>query len=164
MFQLTASVFPCTCGVPFASRSVDVGGSATLEFKKYTGCDSGFPYRALSTLKEPLAQSYCHSLRQRFKKNAQLPYASEEWLVRTYISVKLILSASVMLSSARYAAAKALRIVEPYLLYYSLLNTSRALVLLVPEQRWDDGKLLDETTHTKVLNVTAVDRFPLASV
>lgn len=59
-----------------------------------------------------------------------------------------------MLSSANYAAMKGLRIVEPYLLYYSLFNTSRALVLLVPEQEWQDGRLLEESTHEKVRNVT----------
>jgi len=60
-----------------------------------------------------------------------------------------------MLSSANYAGGKGLRIVEPYLLYYALFNTSRALVLLVPEQQWQDGKLLEESTHEKVRNVTA---------
>jgi hypothetical protein len=117
---------------------------ATL--RQYSGGSVDFPYQALSGLEGREVELYCNSLRQRFQRASLLPDAVEEWLVRTYAAAKLILSASVMLSSAKYAADHALRIVEPYLLYYALLNTSRALVLMVPEQSWNDGKLLDETT------------------
>jgi hypothetical protein len=103
---------------------------------------------------DSFVESYCSALRQRFQRQTSLPNAIEEWFFRTYASVKLILSSTVMLSSANYAAEKGLRIVEPYLLYYALFNTSRALVLLFPEQQWQDGKLLEESTHEKVRNVT----------
>jgi hypothetical protein len=71
---------------------------------------------------------------------ATWPASPEEWFIRRYAAVKLILSSTVMLSSANYAIARGLRIVRPYLLYYALFNTSRALVLLVPEQIWQHGK------------------------
>jgi hypothetical protein len=58
-----------------------------------------------------------------------------------------------MLSSAEFATARNLRIVEPYLLYYALFNSSRALFLMIPEQSWNDGGILDDPTHLKVQNV-----------
>jgi hypothetical protein len=124
-------------------------------FRKYTGSSIDFEYRALANLEPEVVESYCGSLRRRFKTKAISLEAVEEWLVRTYSAVKLILSATVMVSSAEYASERALRIVEPYLFYYSLLNSSRALLVLVPEQPWNDAKLLDETTHMKILNITA---------
>ena len=122
-------------------------------FQSITNASTEFPYESLSTLKETLVKSYCDGLRRRFQKRTKLANANEEWFFRTYVGVKLILSSTVMLSSARYAVKKGLRVVEPYLLYYALLNTSRALVLMIPEQEWRDGELF-EATHQKVRNVT----------
>jgi hypothetical protein len=124
-------------------------------FQRHTGASIEFPYDLLSGLDEKLVQFHCGALRQRFQLQTSLPNAVEHWFFRSYAAVKLILSSTVMLSSANYAAAKGLRIVEPYLLYCALFNTSRALVLLVPEERWQEGKLLEESTHEKVRNVTA---------
>src|SRR5882724_9208146 len=124
-------------------------------FQRYTGANTEFQYELLSGVDEGFIASHCTSLHQRFQVQTSLPCAIEEWFFRTYAAVKLILSATVMLSSVKYAAEKALRIVEPYLLYYALFNTSRAFVLLVPEQRWQDGRLLEESTHEKIRNVTA---------
>lgn len=123
-------------------------------FQRYTGASTEFPYDLLSGLSDDSVESYCRALRQRFQRQTSRPNAVEEWFFRTYAAVKLILSSTVMLSSANYATMRGLRIVEPYLLYYALFNTSRALVLLVPEQEWQDGKLLEESTHEKVRNVT----------
>jgi hypothetical protein len=123
-------------------------------FLRFTGASTEFPYHALSGLDESLVKRHCSALRERFRKQTLLPNANEEWFFRTYAAVKLVLSATVMLSSAKYAAAKGLRIVEPYLLYYGLFNTSRALVLMVPEEKWQDGKLLEESTHEKIRNAT----------
>lgn len=123
-------------------------------FEKYTGGSVPFDFKELSIIDEQHLISYCSRLRSRFKKQKLLPNALEEWIFRTYAAVKLILSATVMLSSAEYAETQALKIVEPYLLYYSLFNTSRAFVLLIPDQEWSGGRLLNETTHRQIRNVT----------
>jgi len=121
---------------------------------RFTHASTEFPYESLATLGDTLVKSYCEGLRQRFQKRTKLANAHEEWFFRTHVAVKLILSSTVMLSSARYAVKKGLRMVEPYLSYYALLNTSRALVLMIPEQEWRDGELF-EATHQKVRNVAA---------
>jgi hypothetical protein len=124
-------------------------------FSQFTGSDIDFDYRLLASVPFDRIDSQCKSLRERFRRQTSLADASEEWMVRTHVSVKLLLSATVMLSSHNFAAVRRLRIVEPYLSYYSLFNASRALVFLVPEERWRDGALLEDVTHTKVINVTA---------
>ena len=123
-------------------------------FQCYTGSSTEFQYDKLAGLDEKIVESCCAALRQRFQEQRSRQNAIEEWFFRTYVAVKLILSSTVMISSAKYAATKGLRIVEPYLLYYAVFNTSRSLVLLVPEQLWQNGKLLEESTHTKIRNVT----------
>ena len=77
------------------------------------------------------------------------------WLARHYLAIKMILASSVMLTSLEYASKKNLRIVEPYLIYYSLLNCCRALTFTQNEQCWRDGGLMN-MTHQKIINV-AVD-------
>jgi hypothetical protein len=77
------------------------------------------------------------------------------WLARHYLAIKMLLSSSVMFTSLEYATEKNLRIVEPYLLYYALLNCCRALTFTLPEQEWKNGGLLN-MTHQKIINV-AVD-------
>jgi hypothetical protein len=40
-------------------------------------------------------------------------------------------------------------------MYYALFNTSRALVLVLPEQGWENGRLLDESSHEKIRNLVS---------
>lgn len=94
------------------------------------------------------------SLRKEFAKltknwNAEL---NSQWVARDYIAVKMILSSSILLSSVEFANEKNLRIVEPYLIYYSLLNCSRAVVLTNPFNEWNNGEIFT-MTHQKTINV-----------
>ena len=77
---------------------------------------------------------------------------NSQWVLRDYLAVKMILSSSVMLSSVVYANQKNLRIVEPYLLYYSLLNCSRAVIFTSPNVDWNNEELFS-MTHKKTINV-----------
>lgn len=74
-----------------------------------------------------------------------------EWVARNYLASKMILSASLMLSSAAYANDSNLKIVEPYLLYYSLLSCCRAVVLTSPSQQWREGNIF-HGTHQAIIN------------
>ncbi|WP_078596412.1 hypothetical protein [Evansella clarkii] len=76
-----------------------------------------------------------------------------EWITRNYLSLKMILSSTLLLNSAEYAIEKNLMVVEPYLLYYSLLNTSRALLFSDPAMEWNRGKMI-RLPHSKVINQT----------
>lgn len=125
-----------------------------VEIAPLTGAEYEYDYQQLNRLPRETLISYCNSLRQRLSQRASQEGSTEEWIAREYLAIKFILAASLMLSSAEYAADKGLRIVEPYLAYYAIFNVSRALVLLIPEHTWNDGTLATETTHTKVLNIT----------
>lgn len=77
---------------------------------------------------------------------------NSQWVVRDYLAVKMILSSSVFLNSARFANQKNIRIVEPYLIYYALLNCSRAVLFTSPDSEWKSGELF-KMTHQKTINV-----------
>jgi len=75
-----------------------------------------------------------------------------EWLCRIFFSMKMILAASVMLESEEYALEKNLKVTVPYLQYYSVLYSLKALVLVLPHQKWEQGKLI-EKTHSATINI-----------
>ena len=77
---------------------------------------------------------------------------NSQWVARDYIAVKMILSSSILLSSVEFANRKNLKIVEPYLIYYSLLNCSRAIILTSPYNEWSNGEIFT-MTHQKTINV-----------
>ena len=76
--------------------------------------------------------------------------SNSKWVLRNYLSARLILASSVLLTSADYAVGKNVRIVEPYLYYYSLLNCARAVAFTNP---WVNGDDLFTMTHEKTINV-----------
>lgn len=75
-----------------------------------------------------------------------------EWTCRVFYAAKMILAASVMLHDLNYIRAKNVRVCIPYLQYYSMLYSLKALVVVLPQQVWDDGKLIEQT-HTKTINI-----------
>ena len=118
------------------------------DFYQYRKLKSDFSYEEL--------EKYQKSLRKRYKVIAEVwdKNLNTEWLLRHYLSVKMILSASVMLTSLEYSKEKNVRIVEPYLLYYSLLTSCRALLFTIPEVKWNNGEII-KATHNKIINVTS---------
>jgi hypothetical protein len=64
----------------------------------------------------------------------------------------MILAASLQLTANQYAAAHNLRQVKPYLAYYAVLSLLRAIVFTLPEQEWNDGKIIT-LSHSKILNL-----------
>lgn len=75
---------------------------------------------------------------------------NSEWVTRHYLAVKMILSATVMITSLEYAIEKNLMISVPYLSYYAILSCCRAIVFTLPSQKW--GRNLIEMKHAKILN------------
>jgi hypothetical protein len=67
----------------------------------------------------------------------------------------MILAASLQLTASQYASSKNLRIVNPYLAYYSVLSLMRSIVFTLPEQEWNDGQLI-KLSHSKILSL-AID-------
>jgi hypothetical protein len=60
------------------------------------------------------------------------------------------MAATVQLNALEYAEGKNLRVVVPYLRYYSLLSTLRAVHLLLPETPWNGGGVIS-VSHTVVI-------------
>jgi hypothetical protein len=116
------------------------------DYFDYTNIDQNFSDKEISKNVE--------SLRQEFAKLTKnwTEELNSQWVARDYIAVKMILSSSVLLSSVEFANEKNLRIVEPYLIYYSLLNCSRAVVLTSPLNEWNNGEIF-AMTHQKTINV-----------
>ena len=129
--------------------------SKKVEISKYTGADYEYDYRQLHKMDEVAIAEYAASLQRRLNGIELTPANAEQWIVRTYASVKYLLAASLMLDSAGFAAARNLKIVVPYLLYYGIFNVSRSVFMMLPEQTWNGGRILDEVTHKKVQNVVA---------
>lgn len=107
-------------------------------------------------LKQKLPEQKCEEvaqrLLQRYAKQTKVwtLELNSEWLCRTYFAAKLVMSATVHLNALEYAEDKNLRVVVPYLRYYSLLSTLRAVHLLLPETPWNGGGVIS-VSHTVVI-------------
>ena len=78
-----------------------------VSYKTFTGSDTGFDYRLLGGIaSNETVEKYCRSFRERMRKVKALPESLDEWIVRTYSATKLLLGATVMLSSAEYVSRK----------------------------------------------------------
>lgn len=64
------------------------------------------------------------------------------------------MSSSVMLTSLEYCMSQNVRVTEPYLVYYSILNCSRAVLFTNPIIDWNSGEII-EATHAKIINTTS---------
>lgn len=76
------------------------------------------------------------------------------WIARDYLAIKMILSSSVMLTTAIYSNRKNLRITEPYLVYYAMLNCARAVIFTSPNIPWDKSQIVT-MNHGKIINVVS---------
>jgi len=77
---------------------------------------------------------------------------NSEWTVRIYYSAKMVLAASVMAQSLRYAEENNLRAVTSYLSYYTVMHSLRAIAFTSPNSEWNSGEIL-LMTHSKTINV-----------
>ena len=94
-------------------------------------------------------------LKIRYKKITDIwdDDINSEWIIRNYLAIKMIMSASLMLNSLEYSKIRNLQIVEPYLEYYSLLTISRGLLFTTPEVAWNSGQIM-KMTHSHIINST----------
>lgn len=123
--------------------------------KPFAGRDWFYDFRELAiTFDEAACGKVANALAKRYatltgRWNKE---RNSEWICRIYLSAKMILAASLQLAANRYAATNNLRCVNPYLSYYAILSLMRAIVFTLPEQDWDDGKLI-KLSHSKILNL-----------
>lgn len=79
---------------------------------------------------------------------------NSEWITRSYLSSKMILSATVMITSLEYAIEKNLKITVPYLYYYSLITCCRAFLYVNPYNQWNKDESFLKMNHSKIINFT----------
>lgn len=78
---------------------------------------------------------------------------NSEWTCRIYFATNMILNATVLLKNVDYAEENNVRIVRPYLEYYSVLSLLRCVIYTLPELEWNDGELI-KISHSKALALT----------
>lgn len=93
------------------------------------------------------------SLLQRYSKltkvwNSEL---NSEWTCRLFMAAKLVMSATLHVNAARFSVDHNLRVVVPYLRYYSVLSLLRAVCYTLPEHEWKDGQLI-QISHGKAID------------
>jgi len=81
----------------------------------HTGTNAGFEYKYIQRhSKESDLAKYCSKLRESYARDHTKNWSNEkhtEWLTRHYLAVKMMLSATVMLTPYEYATDKNLRVV-----------------------------------------------------
>lgn len=116
-----------------------------------------YDFRQLpKVVSEPAVLKVVQSLQQQYAKRTSTwtPESNSEWLCRTYLSGKMLLSATLHFNSLQYAKAHNLRVVVNYLRYYSLLSCLRAILLLLPSQEWRSGSL-GTLGHEQTINIVS---------
>lgn len=119
-----------------------------------TGCEFSYDYRILTeTFNDSQLQTYSRDVRHRFAIITKKfdDEANTEWLVRLYLSLKYILAASILASSAEHAEYENLKVVGPYLKYYTLFNCCRSFNLTSPDYDWRGQKSM-KGSHNHVIN------------
>jgi hypothetical protein len=139
-----------------ASRGPSQIEIAKAVYPKNTLAGRGWYYdfRVLPNVPEARLKGYWARASQRFSR-VLADYSAglnSQWISRHYFASKLIMSATLHYNAVSRAQADNLRLVVPYLRYYTILSLCRALALTVPEQEWNDGELL-RMSHSKAQNV-----------
>lgn len=125
------------------------------DFSKHTGIGWGISFDHISAeWDEEKCQEFCSNLKQKYavQTKAWSDDLHSEWLTRNYLAVKMILSASVMLTSFEYCREKNVRIVQPHLLYYAALSCCRAVIFTRPDFKLQSGDFY-QMNHSKIINV-----------
>ena len=124
---------------------------------KYTKLDYGYldyTYIQKNFIDKDI-EKRANKFRNLFSKHTKIwnDELNSEWIARNYSSLKFILSTNLLLSSLQYSFEKNLKIVLPYLSYYSMLTACRSYIMTLPNERWNEGKILSQT-HDKTIKIT----------
>lgn len=109
------------------------------------GRDWYYDFRELNTtFTEASCAKVSVRLLERYSKltkswNTQL---NSEWTCRLFMAAKLVMSSTLHVNAAYFAEDKNLRVVTPYLRYYSVFSLLRAVCYTLPEHDWKDGNLI----------------------
>lgn len=137
--------------------SMKLSDSKDFDRIKYTKLDYGYldyTYIQKNFIDKDI-EKRADKLRNLFSKHTKIwtDELNSEWIARNYSSLKFILSTNLLLSSLQYSFEKNLKIVLPYLSYYSMLTACRSYIMTLPNERWNEGKILSQT-HDKTIKIT----------
>jgi hypothetical protein len=126
---------------------------AIKESKKFVN-DEFYDYRVLYDFftKEDIIK-YKTFIRKEYKKLIDKwdININSEYIIRNYLSIKMIIASTILSTSYDYSQNNNLKVVEPYLQYYTLLTTFRGLIFTLPNVKWDEGKIFSLSHKKKLL-------------
>lgn len=129
----------------------------TIDIETLSGSEFAYDYREIPELCEHKnIEAYCATTRQKFGQIARGfdDNLYTQWVARSYLALKYILGATMLAASAQHSEAQNLKVTLPYLKYYTLLNCSRAFLLMSPDHVWKCEASI-EATHSNIINSTA---------
>jgi hypothetical protein len=120
----------------------------------FAGRDWYYDFRELDTaFTEASCAKVAARLLERYSKltKSWSTELNSEWTCRLFMAAKLVMSSTLHVNAAYFAEDKNLRVVVPYLRYYSALSLLRAVCYTLPEHDWRDGNLI------QISHVTAIE-------
>jgi len=123
--------------------------------QKISGVSSGFPYAEIpARIPEDVLRGYAKELRKRCERLTKRWGAERnaEWMVRSYLALRRMISAATLLSSARATRKGKRKPPTSDQVFDGLLEAARACILLLPDQPWDRGGLARHP-HERVFQV-----------
>lgn len=118
------------------------------------GRDWYYDFRELDAVfSEVSCEKVSASLLKRYSAltKAWSPELNSEWTCRLFMAAKLVMSSTLHVNAAHFADDRNLRVVVPYLRYYSVLSLLRAVCYTLPEHEWKDGQLI-QIPHGKAID------------
>jgi hypothetical protein len=113
--------------------------------QEISGGAGGFPYAEIpARIPEKALRKYAKGVRRRCERLAKQWRAERntEWMVRSYLALRRMIAATVLLSPAARDSRSGKRRRPSYdQVFDGLLEAARASILLLPEQPWNRGEL-----------------------
>ena len=112
---------------------------------------SYFKYDDLLNFSEKKLDKYIQQTHNRFKREAT-DWSFEKnnfWILRLYSSLKMLLSTTVFYSNYEFSEEKKIFLSLPYLEYYGLISSCRALLLLSSDK--EEFSKIFSATHSNII-------------
>ncbi len=122
--------------------------------RNLAGRNWNYDFREIdATFSEASCTKVVASLLERYSKltKAWSPELNSEWICRLFMAAKLTMSSTLHVNAMYFAEDRNLRVVVPYLRYYSVLSLLRAVCYTLPEHEWNDGQLIT-IPHSKAID------------
>lgn len=113
---------------------------------------SHFNYGELLKFSERKLDKYIQQTHNRFKRES-MNWSFEKnnfWILRLYASLKMLLSATVFYSNYEFSEEKKIFLLLPYLEYYGLINSCKALLLLSSDK--EEFSIIFSATHSNIIS------------